>query len=79
MPELTITPPYVYSRVDSSAFNMGNPMPESTLFPSQGLWIWPQLGNSLVAGGGGGGNSIHPLWGFGGGLALHVTRSYPFL
>ncbi len=49
MPELTITSPYVhsksrlqhiyhwqhYARVDL------NPMPESTLSPSQGLWIWP--------------------------------------
>jgi hypothetical protein len=25
-----------YTRVDL------NPMPESTLFPSKGLWIWPQ-------------------------------------
>ncbi len=31
MPELTITPPYVHSRVDSNTFTMGNPMPESTL------------------------------------------------
>jgi hypothetical protein len=52
MPELTITSPYVHSRVDSNTFTMGNPMPESTLnysmpestlFPSQGLWIWSQL------------------------------------
>jgi hypothetical protein len=50
MPELTITSPYVhplqsrlqhiyygqpYARVDL------NPMPESTLSPSQGLRIWP--------------------------------------
>jgi hypothetical protein len=28
MPELTITAPYVHSRVDSSTFTMGNPMPE---------------------------------------------------
>jgi hypothetical protein len=26
-----------YARVDL------NPMPESTLSPNQGLWIWPQL------------------------------------
>jgi hypothetical protein len=38
------------SRVDSNKFTMGNPggvdlnpMSESTLSPSQGLWIWPQL------------------------------------
>jgi hypothetical protein len=30
-PELTITSPYVHSRVDSSTFPMGNPIPESTL------------------------------------------------
>jgi hypothetical protein len=47
MSELTITSPYVPSRVDSNTFTMGNPMPESTLNPipeptlstSQGLWI----------------------------------------
>ncbi len=33
MPELTISSPYVHSRVDSNTFTMGlgNPMPESTL------------------------------------------------
>jgi hypothetical protein len=31
IPELTITSPYVHSRVDSITFTMGNPMPESTL------------------------------------------------
>jgi hypothetical protein len=31
MPELTITSPYVQSRVDSNTFTMGNPMPESTI------------------------------------------------
>ncbi len=31
IPELTITWPYVYSRVDSNTFTMVNPMPESTL------------------------------------------------
>ncbi len=31
MPELTITSPYVHSRVNSSTFNLGNPMPEWTL------------------------------------------------
>ncbi len=58
MPELTITSPYVVSRVDSNTCTctMGNPMPESTLTqcqsrlypPSQGLRIWPQgMGNIL--------------------------------
>jgi hypothetical protein len=52
MPELTITSPYVNSRVDSNTFTMGigqpyarvdfDPMPKLTLFPSQGLWIWPR-------------------------------------
>jgi hypothetical protein len=37
--ELTITFPYVDSRVDTNTFTTGNPMPESTLFPSQGLRI----------------------------------------
>jgi hypothetical protein len=52
MPELTITSPYVHSRVGSNTFFMGNPMPESTstvyakvdfIPPSQGLRIWPQI------------------------------------
>jgi hypothetical protein len=37
--ELTITSPYVDSRVDSNTCTMGNPMPESTLSPGQGLRI----------------------------------------
>jgi hypothetical protein len=50
---MTITSPYVHSRVDSNTFTMGigqpyarvdlNPTPESTLFPSQGFWIWPLI------------------------------------
>ena len=48
MPELTITSPYVHSRVDSGHIYHGqpyarvdlNPMSESTLSSSQGLWIW---------------------------------------
>ncbi len=28
MPELTITSPYVHSRVDSNTFSMGKPMPD---------------------------------------------------
>ncbi len=49
MPELTITSPYVHSRVDSNTFTLCNPMPESILtlcqsclfLPVKGLWIWP--------------------------------------
>jgi hypothetical protein len=37
----TITSPYVHSRIDSNTFTMCNPMPVSTLFPSQRLRIWP--------------------------------------
>ncbi len=51
MKELAITSPYVHSRVDSNTFIHLpwatpyarvdlNPMPELTLSPSQGLWIW---------------------------------------
>jgi hypothetical protein len=36
VPELTITFPYVHSRVNSNTFTMGNPMLESSL-------TWPQL------------------------------------
>jgi hypothetical protein len=59
MPELTITSPYVHSRIDSNTFTMGNPMPcrvdlnpmpESTLSPSQGLRIWPLKFASPVPG-----------------------------
>jgi hypothetical protein len=35
MPELTITSPYVRSRVDSNTFTMDNPMPELTLILCQ--------------------------------------------
>ncbi len=49
MPELTLTLPYVHSRVDSNIFTIGNTMPKSTLtlwqsqlYP-QGLRIWPQI------------------------------------
>jgi hypothetical protein len=31
LPEVTITSPYVHSRVDFSTFTMDNPMPESIL------------------------------------------------
>jgi hypothetical protein len=41
MPELATNSPYVHSKVDSSTLTMGNPMSESTLSTSQGLWIWP--------------------------------------
>ncbi len=47
--KLTITSPYVHSRVDSNTFTMGwatrvdlRPAPESALSPNQGLWIWPE-------------------------------------
>jgi hypothetical protein len=33
VPELTITSPYVHSRIDSNTFTMGNPVPESTCRP----------------------------------------------
>jgi hypothetical protein len=36
-PELTITSPYVHSRVDSNTFTIGSPMPGSTFSPSQGF------------------------------------------
>jgi hypothetical protein len=37
------TSPYVHSRVDSNTITRVdiNPMPESTLSPSQRFWIWP--------------------------------------
>ncbi len=56
MPELTMSSPYVHSKVDSTTFTMGNPWPESTLTPcqsrpyppSQALWIWPQVVTSAI-------------------------------
>jgi hypothetical protein len=33
---------YVHFRVDSNTFTMDNPMPESTLSPSQGVCIRPR-------------------------------------
>jgi hypothetical protein len=50
MPELTLTSPYVHCRDDFNTFTMGNPMPESALSPSQGLWIWPLAAAILQAG-----------------------------
>jgi hypothetical protein len=48
-PELTITSPCVHSIVESQHIYHGqpyarvdNPIPELTLSPSQGLWIWPR-------------------------------------
>jgi hypothetical protein len=37
------TLPYVRSTANSNTciMGIGNPMPESTLSPSQGFWIWP--------------------------------------
>jgi hypothetical protein len=37
MPELTITSPYVHSRVELQNITMGNPMPESNLSPVRGF------------------------------------------
>ncbi len=39
VPGLTTTSPYVNSRENTNTFTTGNPMPESTLSLSQGLWI----------------------------------------
>jgi hypothetical protein len=52
MPELTITSPYVHSRVDSNKFTMGNPMPELTLTLSQSRLYPPvrDFGFDLVSG-----------------------------
>ncbi len=49
MLELNNTSPYSYvdSRIETNTYTMGNPMPESTLSPSQGLRIWPHF-NSFV-------------------------------
>jgi hypothetical protein len=38
---LPLNAPYVDSRINSNPFTMGNPNPESTLSPSQGLRILP--------------------------------------
>jgi hypothetical protein len=50
MPELTITSPFVHSIESTSTYLPWagdrvdlSPMPESTLSPSHGLWIWPQI------------------------------------
>jgi hypothetical protein len=51
MQELNITSPNVDSKVDYNTFNMGNPMPESTLSPSQGQRIWPLLNKVVGVGG----------------------------
>jgi hypothetical protein len=51
MPELTITSPYVHSRVDSNTFTMGNPMPESTLTLRQSWLFIPQSGSLDLASG----------------------------
>jgi hypothetical protein len=42
MPELTLTSAYVDSNTCTMGI-LGNPMPASTLFPSQSLRIWPPL------------------------------------
>jgi hypothetical protein len=64
MPKLTITSPYVHFKVDSNTFTTDNPMPvlpestlvlnpmpESTLSPSQGLGIWPHVRQATRVGG----------------------------
>jgi hypothetical protein len=56
VPVLAITSPYVDSRVDSQHIYHGqpharvdlNPMPESTLSPSQGLRIWTLLSVPVI-------------------------------
>jgi hypothetical protein len=55
MPELTITSPYVHSRVDSDAFTMdiGNPMPESTLTLCQSRLYPPVMDFGWMAQAGG--------------------------
>jgi hypothetical protein len=43
LPWATLRPSFfhAYNRVDLNR----NPVPESTLSPSQGLWIWPRVSN----------------------------------
>ncbi len=57
MPKSTYTSPCVASGVDSNTCIIGNPMPESdlnsipesSLYPSQGLRIWPQAAGIAYA------------------------------
>jgi len=44
MPELTISSPYVHSRIDSNTFTMDNPMSESTVTQSLRVDFNPQSG-----------------------------------
>jgi hypothetical protein len=44
MPELTITSPYVHSRIDSKTFTTGNSIPESTLTLCQSRLYPPNQG-----------------------------------
>jgi hypothetical protein len=43
MPELTVTSPDVYFRVDSNTFTMGQPLPESTLTLCQSRRLYPPV------------------------------------
>jgi hypothetical protein len=49
IPEMTITSPFVHSRVDSNTFFMGNPMPESTLTLYAKVDFIPQSGTLDMA------------------------------
>jgi hypothetical protein len=44
MPELTVTSPYVHSRVVSNTCTMGNPLPESRPQPHARVDFIPQSG-----------------------------------
>ncbi len=88
MPKLTITSPYVHSRVDSNTFTMGNPMPESTLTlcpldVATGMFkktsvsfcaVWSWVGGGLE-----GSPLSHPAWhrrAFWGRPSLHPHQVY---
>jgi hypothetical protein len=73
MPELTITSPYVHSRVDSNTFTIGNPLPDSTLTlcqsrlcpPVRVLGKWPlDISRRFV---------LHPFL-----LTLNIPSHFPF-
>jgi hypothetical protein len=71
MSEFPVTSPYVHSRLDPNPFSHEqhyarvdlNPIPESTLSPSHGLWIWPLQFILNICGQGGGGSvfRIHDI------------------
>jgi hypothetical protein len=54
----------IYHGQPYSIFHL-NSMPESTLFPSQGLWIWPQIPLFRLT------RAKPESWHYHGGLALH--------